>query len=108
MLTYDEYVHRWTLSRYRSRVKNIATLLKSDGCSHVTQAYQMGCLEHDIHYRTGKDVYRKPVTRAEADTYLRWYVQMESPLGALSPMAWIRWVGVRLFGSRSYKGGSPW
>jgi hypothetical protein len=76
--------------------------LSSDGCTGVTEAYQPCCHEHDIAYATGRTVEGAPVTRAEADAMFRRCIQARSPLGRLSPMAWWRWAGVRVFGAGRY------
>lgn len=89
---------------YWERVRFVAKNLNSDGCSWVSELFHDCCLEHDIHYRLGSDIYGKPITRAEADRRFRHCMQRHSKLGRFSPISWIRWAGVRLFGSNAYKG----
>ena len=92
-----------TNSHYWDRVYAAGARLNTDGCSFVSEAFHQCCVEHDIGYRTGKNVNGKPMTRAEVDRRFRECMQMRSRFGALSPMAWWRWAGVRLFGRRAYK-----
>jgi hypothetical protein len=87
-------------AEYWARVRRAAQLLGSDGCTGVTQIYRDCCYEHDIAYVTGRTVEGAPLTRAEADAMFRRCIQARSPLRSLSPMAWWRWVGVRLLGHR--------
>ena len=93
---------------YWERVRQRAAELGSDGCTLVTELYQDCCLEHDIAYRTGRDLDGHPITRAQADQRFRQCIQARSPLGRFSPLAWWRWAGVRLFGWLFWKGGRPW
>lgn len=86
---------------YWRRVRQRAWELRSDGCTGVVDVYKDCCLEHDIAYRTGRTVEGAPVTRTEADAMFRRCMQRRSFLGVLSPMAWIRWGAVRLFGRRT-------
>lgn len=87
-----------TNAAYWEQIKAKAEELKSDGCSHVTQAFQQCCHEHDCHYRLGTRCDGTPITRREADARFRQCMQMRSRFGKASPMAWWRWAGVRLFG----------
>ena len=86
-------------------VRAQAAALGADGCSGVPDFYLDCCLAHDIAYRTGRDFRGNVSTRAEADAGFRRCMQSQSPFGVFSPMAWWRWVGVRLFGGRSWQGG---
>lgn len=97
----------WT-DEYRELVRAKAIELKSDGCTGVPDFHVDGCYEHDIAYRTGKDIYGNPITRAEADRRFRIYHQKHSylaklKLGFFSPMAWWRWAGVRVLGRKAYQ-----
>lgn len=83
---------------YWARVAHVARELGSDGCSVVTEMYQPCCHEHDIHYRTGVDMAGRPITRREADAEFRRCIQRRSRLGRLSPVAAVRWIGVRIGG----------
>lgn len=96
----------WTAD-YRASVRHRAAELKADGCSGpaLDAFYRDACLEHDIHYRTGRTLDGQPLTRAQADATFRRRMQAMSPVGVLSPMAWWRWVAVRLFGGSSWRGG---
>src|SRR3990167_4288222 len=84
-------------------VKQKARDLEADGCSGVPDFYVDSCLEHDIHYRTHATVYGLELTRTEADAVLRERIQEMSWLDGFTPMAWWRWAGDRLFGSRAWK-----
>lgn len=95
---------------YWARVVDRAKELGSDGCSGVPDFYLLGCLEHDVHYRTHKRIDGTSITRSEADAALRSYIQEHSPFGVFSPMAWWRWAAVRLLGRRAWgedDGGTP-
>ncbi len=65
---------------------------QTDHCSGVAEWYADCCREHDFNYRT------KIVSRAEADRRFRQCMQSKSKLGRFSPVSWVRWSGVRLFG----------
>jgi hypothetical protein len=94
---------RWSPA-YRELVRRRARELDSDGCSGVPDFYRDACLEHDIHYRTGRTLSGVPLTRAKADAIFRKRIQQMSVLGVLSPVALWRWAGVRLFGGSSWQG----
>lgn len=83
---------------YWVRVRERAAELGSDGCSGVTNAHRDCCLEHDIAYRLHTTVDGVPLTKAEADTRFRSCLQRRSKAGALSPLAWWRYLAVRWFG----------
>lgn len=81
------------------RIRQLAKAMDSDGCTLVTQAYQDCCYLHDLCYRTGRDPDTgEPVTYEQADALLRDCIRAKSRLGRFSPMASIRYLGVRLFG----------
>jgi hypothetical protein len=84
--------------KYWELVRAKAKELKSDGCTSVADFRIDCCYEHDIPYATGLDVFGKPQGKAQTDKEFRQCIQERSPLGRLSPMSWIRWAGVRLFG----------
>ena len=88
---------------YWKRVAHKAIDLDSDGCTGVPDFYITGCYEHDVHYRTHKTLDGKPITRAESDRQLRQYIQSKSKFGRFSPMAWWRWVGVRLLAKSAWE-----
>lgn len=90
---------------YWARVRTQALELGANGCSGVPEFYAEACLEHDIHYRTGKLVDGGYLLlRAEADWIFRCRIQQRSWFCLFSPMAWWRWLGVRWFGGASWKG----
>ena len=84
--------------RYWERVRDRAAELGADGCTGATNAFRDCCLEHDIFYRTGKTLDGRPITKAEADDRFRSCMMAHSVLGFYSPMAWIRWAAVKVFG----------
>mgnify|MGYP001565045051 CR=1 FL=1 len=103
-MTRAEYIALWNDPAYVVIVNMRASMLKSDGCTGVPDFYRLGCLEHDVAYRSGKDPHRSPITRREADKRLRWYIQKESAFGVCSLMSWWRWIAVRLFAGKAWKG----
>lgn len=106
---------RFYSSLYWFQVVYVAWELNLPSYAGVSDFYLRGCWEHDIHYRTGKDIYGNSLTRAEADRYFRWYIWCYTKtfltrdvrswwhLGGLAA-AWLSWVGVRLFGGNAWKG----
>lgn len=103
-IPYWVFERRLLDAAYTKTIKEQAKELKSDGCTGVSELYRPACLEHDIAYRTGKDPYGFPVSRREADKRFRWHMQFLSPAGTFSPVAWGRWIGVRIGASKAYKG----
>jgi len=89
---------------YWDRIRERSKELGSDGCTGVPEFYHDCCLEHDIAYRSGKDVYGNRITRKRADLQLRKCIQQRSRFGRYSPMAWWRWTACRLVGSWSWVG----
>jgi hypothetical protein len=89
---------------YWQLVRDIAEAIESDGCTGVIDFYLDCCLEHDIAYRLGCNIFGEPLSRAQADASLRRCIQAKSRFGRLSPMAFLRWLGVRVFGRKSYRG----
>lgn len=87
---------------YWQAVRRVAASLHSDGCSVVSELYHDCCLEHDIHYRTQRQLDGKFITRSEADKQFRVCMQSRSPFKWFSLVSWIRWAGVRIFGASSY------
>ena len=79
-----------------------AAVLKANGCSGVPEFYHQACLLHDCYYRLGVDFTYQSITRREADSRFNWAIRARSRFGRMSPMAWWRWVGVRLFGGSSW------
>jgi len=90
--------------QYWQRVRIRARELRSDGCTGVPNFYKDCCLEHDIAYRTGRDIDGRPVTREEADKQLRDCIQARSLFGKWSPMSWWRYWAVRWLAGRSWHG----
>lgn len=88
---------------YWEQVSKKATEIASDGCTGVVDFYLSCCQRHDIHYRLHVDLDGTPITREKADAMFRECIQQNSRLKKLSPMSWIRWAGVRLFGSKAWK-----
>ncbi len=93
---------------YEKWVIDTAARLKSDGCTVVSEIFHWCCLEHDIAYRLGLDpraLYvgrTKSIERREADARFRRCMQHRSKLGKASPIALVRWLGVRLGGWWGY------
>ena len=92
--------------------------LKSNGCSgpaQWTQWYKDACYEHDIHYKTGKALNGRDISRLHADDLLatrirqmawaalHWHPRTWKHLGGFAVAGW-RWVAVRLGGWWSYQG----
>lgn len=93
-----------------------AKAIKSDGCTLVSELFRSCCLEHDCTYYYAKDPrsayrhYRErpdasdywhladPITRRDADARMRSCIQQKAPFKRFSPIAWIRWAGVRAGG----------
>lgn len=90
--------------KYWFHVKVRAERLGADGCTGVPEFYHECCLEHDIHYTTGKTIYGDPITRREADDRLFECIALRSKLGRKSPLAWWRWAAVRLIGWHFWEG----
>lgn len=101
---------------YWDWIKAEAKAIDSDGCSGVSDIYLNCCLEHDLGYWYGKipasayanylqdvDEYWEGATitsRSEVDKTFRQCIQSRSKVGRWSPVSWVRWVGVRLFGKK--------
>lgn len=95
-------------------IESEAALVKTDGCSKVTGAYRKCCRVHDLAYYYGRDpvsAYKRyvagepeywfeaaPITRAQADADFRRCIQANSGAGFFSPLALMRWLGVRVGG----------
>jgi hypothetical protein len=91
---------------YWDRVRAEATRLGSDGCSGVPDFFRDACLEHDIHYRTHRNLDGREITKREADRLFRQRMQDMSVFGAYSPMSWWRWLAVTLAGGSSWRAGT--
>lgn len=90
---------------YWRKVRVIADLLGSDGCSGVPEFYHDACLEHDIHYRTHRFIQSGEVDKATADYIFRRRIQQRSRLGRLSPVSWWRWWAVKRWGGKAWSRG---
>ena len=99
--TYKTEVPDFTDS-YWGLIREWASDLEADGCSGVPDFFLDACLEHDCHYRAHEWLDGTPIFRSEADERFRRVIQSRSVIGPLSPMAWWRWVGVRLFGRSAW------
>lgn len=104
---------------YWDFVLHEAALIRTDGCSHVTGAFSRQCRAHDLAYyyaRDPGDAYRRyltesaaywrearPVTQAEADAAFRRWMQSESVAGWYSPVAALRWLGLRIAGRAAWE-----
>lgn len=78
----------------------ISDLIKSDGCTNVTDLYFPACVVHDFWYSYHLDFDGTEISKQEADKRFRKYMQKLSPFGIFSPMSWWRWVGVKAFGKK--------
>lgn len=81
--------------------------INSDGCTCVKDIYVDACYEHDYHYRHGftfptVDFPSHPINEAQANTRFRIVMQWESRFGRFSPISWIRYAGVSVFGRYFY------
>ncbi len=85
-----EHAAYWALVRRKARD------LGSDGCTAVVDFYLDSCLEHDLHWRTGRTLHGHPISTAQANRRFRKVIQSRSRLGRFSPLAWVRWAGVSL------------
>lgn len=99
---------------YKEWIASEAKAIGSDGCTVVSELFQWCCFEHDLAYTWKKDPRRAyalhrsrdknpwnnapPISREEADLRFRECIQKGSHFGKLSPVSWIRWVGVRIGG----------
>lgn len=84
--------------KYWRQIREIAAREGFDGCTGVTNAFRDCCLEHDHGYRHRTLLDGTPITKAQADRRFFDCMKRRSRLGALSPMAWWRYLAVRWFG----------
>ena len=89
---------------YWDQVRKMAFRLHSDGCTGATELYHDCCLEHDIAYRTGGNIFGERRTRAQADARFRRCMQARSWFGKWSVVAWARWAVVRVVGGFNWRG----
>ena len=87
---------------YKSLMASYGHKLGIDGCTAVSEWMHDACVEHDIHYRTGRTWYvlhgalkmGTVLTRKEADDR---YYTCQVALGGWKWRARARWLGVRVF-----------
>ena len=105
---------------YWSWIKAEAKAINSDGCSWVSELYRPCCLQHDLSYYYAKlpesaySYYIQDVvdpweqatwaSRLDADQGFKACIQKRSRIKKWSPLSWIRYAGVRLFGSGIWEG----
>jgi hypothetical protein len=92
-------------STYWNAVRRRAKELGSDGCTMVLDFYLDACLEHDVHWRTGRTLDGALISIRQSNLRFRYVIQSRSPFGLLSPMSWWRWAGVTIGGI--FKNSSP-
>lgn len=84
------------MKHYWREVRLKARELGSDGCTGVPDFYLDCCLEHDIHWRTGRTLSGKRISPADANRRFKRCIQARSKLGKYSPMAQWRYLGVTI------------
>ena len=92
---------------YWEKVKQHARALKGDGCTSSPDLFYARCCdEHDIHYRTGRTLEGKFISRADADKRLFQCMKEagKTPVVGRFLVPCVYWVGVRLFGKGSWRG----
>lgn len=103
---------------YWDWVESEAAVIGTNGCSKASGAYGRCCLQHDLSYYYAKapasaygryllgeaDYWSRAmiITRSTADAAFRRCIQAKSKAGFWSPMAVIRWIGVRLGGQSAW------
>lgn len=106
------------LALYWDWIESEAAVIGTDGCSKVTGAFRRCCLQHDLSYFYAKspasayriylngqsDYWHQGIIidRATADAAFRRCIQANSRAGFWSPMAVIRWLGVRIGGQGAW------
>jgi hypothetical protein len=88
---------------YYERLTEISDREGFDGCSLATGLRKECCAEHDFHYRYHRRLDGQFISRAEADLRFLRCLQRRGWVGWWSPVAWIRYGAVRVFGERSWK-----
>jgi hypothetical protein len=89
-------------AHYWRRIQKRARELGSDGCSGAPDFYELACLEHDVHYRTGRRLCGKVLTRWDADARFLRSMRRHSPLGRWDPLPYLWWAVVRCVGWRHW------
>jgi hypothetical protein len=77
---------------------HLQSAIKSDGCTVVSELYHECCVVHDLGYKFGIDPWGNPLERGQIDHNFRTCMESRSKLGRFQPVAWGRWLGVRVFG----------
>lgn len=93
-----------------TKIAELAAALKGDGCTSSPDLfYRRCCDEHDIYYRTGRDLDGNPISRAEADRRLRNCMRAagKTPVIGRHLLPWVYWAAVRLFGRGHYNPAPP-
>jgi hypothetical protein len=96
---------------YYDRIRELADEQGFDGCTMATGARRDCCAEHDFHYRHHQRLDGSPLgkddieARRVADlTFLR-CMQRRGWLGWWSPLAWLRYAAVRIWGGAAWAQG---
>lgn len=84
-------------------IKALDKAINSDGCTGVKDYFRDCCVVHDLGYRYRIDPWGRFIERSQVDAGLRTCIQSKSKFGRFSPISWIRWAGVRIFGRFLYK-----
>ena len=90
----------------KSDITNIKLYIDSDGCTGVPDFYKEECIKHDFYYRTHHNFEGKLITRDIADKLFLEGIRNKSKLGKFSPMAFWRYLGVRLCGKSAWEDGN--
>lgn len=78
--------------------KVLQDAIKSDGCTIVSELYHQCCVVHDLGYQFGVDPWGRCIDRSTIDANFRKCIEKRSKLGRFQPDAYLRFLGVRLFG----------
>ncbi len=95
------------MSGYYERLREIADEEGFDGCSMATGMRRECCAEHDFHYRHHRRLNGTPISRVEADECFLRCMQRRGWFGWWSPLAWVRYVAVRIGGRNAWHQGGP-
>ncbi len=90
----------------KADITNIKLYIDSDGCTGVPDFYKEECIKHDFYYRTHHNFAGKLISREEADKLFLLGIQAKSKFKKYSPMAFWRYIGVRLFGKSAWLEGN--
>ena len=89
-----------------SKYSEIAAALRGDDCTSAPDlTYRACCDQHDVYYKTGRDLDGNPISRAEADKRLRLCMRRtgKTPLIGRWLLPWVYWGAVRLFGRGAWQ-----